>query len=69
MLYQITVRFRGSPDGAHVYTYERGDIVPNPEKPFSDSLADVALRNQWARKKRPQAPPTTPNGRRLINSC
>jgi hypothetical protein len=50
--YRITTRFRGSPDGMRVYTYECGDIVPSKEKPFSPSLAAVAMRNRWARRHR-----------------
>lgn len=54
--YKITQAFAGSPDGACVIDYERGDIVPSTEKPWSDDLATVALRNRWARK---HAPPKT----------
>lgn len=51
--YKIITPFKGSSDGAHVFDYARGDVVPNENQPFSEDLAQVALRNNWARKHVP----------------
>jgi hypothetical protein len=57
--YEVVTPFKGSPDGVRVISYDKGDIVPNDEKPFPDSLAEVAVAEKWvkpAKVKKAAAP-------------
>jgi len=48
--YRVKKSFRGSPDGAHVYAYEKGDEVD-----LTGDLEKIALAEKWVYKQRETA--------------
>lgn len=52
--YLVLQDWKGSPDGARVIQYTKGETVSLPE-----SLADVALKEEWVELKKPADKPAT----------
>lgn len=57
--YIVVADFSGSPDGARVVRYNKGDKVPSDSKPMPASLAEVALQEKWIKKAARRKPART----------
>lgn len=61
MNYKVLKRFRGSPNGYEVNTYEKGKILTE-DKDFPMSLIEVAMAEGWVKPTRSK--PEKPQGKK-----